>query len=93
MNPSSETQGLLAGTMRCSGEKLLQVTLLPSYTTQFSSSINLAAWPVQWGDCCGKFQKKAKEITRLNMHGANTSHIADGFLVWPDSKKRYTHRN
>ena len=35
-----------------------RVTLSPSYTKQFSSSIDLVAWPVQRGDCRGKFQKK-----------------------------------
>ena len=35
-----------------------RVTLPPSYTKQFSSSIDLAAWPVQRGECRGKFQKK-----------------------------------
>ena len=54
-----------------------RVTLSPSYTKQFSSSIDLVAWPVQRGDCRGKFQKKifneAEEITRLNMGlGTNT---------------------
>ena len=47
------------------------VTLSPSYTKQFSSSIDLVAWSVQRGDCRGKFQEKifneAEEITRLNM--------------------------
>ena len=35
-----------------------RVTLSPTYTKQFSSSIDLVAWPMQQGDCCGKFQKK-----------------------------------
>ena len=95
---SSETQGLLAGTMqhfwakvyfrsRRTGNLFLpnqfqkwsnsvsligqkknfsaqsamtssRVTLSPSYTKQFSSSINLVAWPVQREDCRGEFQKK-----------------------------------
>ena len=96
MQTSSETQGLLAGTMRyfpakvyfkswrAPGNLLLpnqfqkwsnsvpligqknifsgqsarissRITLSPSYTKKFSSSIDLAAWPVQRGDCRGKF--------------------------------------
>ena len=54
-----------------------RVTLSPSYTKQFSLSIDLVAWPVKRGNCRGKFQKKifseAEEITRLNMGlGTNT---------------------
>ena len=32
-----------------------RVTLSPSYTTQFSSSIDLVAWPVQREGCLGEF--------------------------------------
>ena len=51
------------------------VTLSPSYTKQFSSSINLVAWPLQREGCRGEFQKKifneAKEIASLNMGARN----------------------
>ena len=46
-----------------------RVTLPLSYTKQFSSSIDLVAWPVQRQDCRGEFQKKifneAEEIATL----------------------------
>ena len=35
-----------------------RVTLSPSYTKQFSSSIDLVAWPVQRESCRREFQKK-----------------------------------
>ena len=35
-----------------------RVTLSLSYTKQFSSSIDLVAWPVQREGCRGEFQKK-----------------------------------
>ena len=35
-----------------------RVTLSPSYTKLFSSSIDLVAWPVQREGCRGEFQKK-----------------------------------
>ena len=45
-----------------------RVTLSPSYTKQFSSSIDLVAWPVRRGGCRGEFQKRifneAEEIAR-----------------------------
>ena len=48
-----------------------RVTLSLSYTKQFSSSIDLVAWPVQREGCRGEFQKKifneAEEIASLNM--------------------------
>ena len=54
-----------------SGRTSSQVTLSPSYTKQFPSSIDQVAWPVQREDCRGKFQKKifneAEEIASLNM--------------------------
>ena len=60
-----------------------RVTLSFSYTKQFSSSIDLVAWPVQRGDCRGKFQKKifneAEEITRLNI-GARNQYSSINFL-------------
>ena len=95
LRPSSETQGLLAGTMRYFRAKVYfrcweliltepvpevvefhsadwaeiyfsaqpaksssRATLSPSYTKQFSSSIDLVAWPVQREGCRGEFQKK-----------------------------------
>ena len=43
-----------------------RVTLSPSFKKQFSSSIDLIAWPVQRGDCRGKFQKKNIQRSRGN---------------------------
>ena len=43
-----------------------RVTPSPSYTKQFSSSIDLVAWPVQRGDRRGKFQKKNINRSRGN---------------------------
>ena len=34
-----------------------RVTLSPSYTKGFSSSIDLVVWPVQREDCCGEIQR------------------------------------
>ena len=53
-----------------------RVTQSPSYTKQFSSSIDLVAWPVQREGCRGEFQKKKKfnevgEIASLNMAARN----------------------
>ena len=52
-----------------------RVTLSPSYTKQFSSSIDLVAWPVQREGCRGEFQKKifneVEEIASLNMWARN----------------------
>ena len=60
-----------------------RVTLLPSYMKQFSSSIDLVAWPVQREGCRGEFQKKkineAKEIASLNM-GARNQYSSINFL-------------
>ena len=54
-----------------SGRTSSRVILSPSYTKQFSSSIDQVAWPVQREDCRRKFQKKifneAGEIASLNM--------------------------
>ena len=117
---SSETKGLVAGTMRYFRAKVYfkswrapgnlflpnqfqkwsnsvrwlgrktffwrsssRVTLSPSYTKQFSSSIDLVAWPAQREDCRGEFQKKifneAEEITSLNM-GARNQYSSINFL-------------
>ena len=53
-----------------------RVTQSPSYTKQFSSSIDLLAWPVQREGCRGEFQKKkifneVGEIASLNMAARN----------------------
>ena len=121
---SSETQGLLAETMRCFWAKVYfkcwiapgnlflpkqfqkrsnsvpligqknissaqlarsssRVTLSPSYTKQFSSSIDVVAWPVQREGCRGEFQKKifneAEEIASLNMR-ARSQYSSINFL-------------
>ena len=49
-----------------------RVTLSPSYTKLFSSSVDLVAWPVQREGCRGEFQKKkifneVEEIASLSM--------------------------
>ena len=48
-----------------------RVTLSFSYTKQFSSSIDLVAWPAQRDGCRGEFQKKifneAEEIASLKV--------------------------
>ena len=50
-------------------------TLSLSYTKQFSSSIDLVAWPVQREGCRGEFQKKifneVEEIASLSMWARN----------------------
>ena len=60
-----------------------RVTLLPSYTKQFSSSIYLVGWPVQREGCRGEFQKKkfneAEEIASVNM-GARNQYSSINFL-------------
>ena len=60
-----------------------RVTLSLSYTKQFSSSIDLVAWPVQRDGCRGEFQKKilneAEEIASLNM-GARKQYSSINFL-------------
>ena len=43
-----------------------RVTLSLSYTKQFSSSIDLVAWPVQREGCRGEFQKKNIQRSRGN---------------------------
>ena len=43
-----------------------RVTQSPSYTKQFSSSIDLVAWPVQREGCRGEFQKKKIQRSRGN---------------------------
>ena len=52
-----------------------RVTLLPSYTKQFSSLTDLVAWRVQREGFCEEFQKKifngAEEIASLNMGAGN----------------------
>ena len=54
-----------------SARRSSRVTLSLSYTKQFSSSIDLVAWPVQREGCRGEFQIKifneAEEIASLNM--------------------------
>ena len=61
-----------------------RVTLSLSYTKQFSSSIDLVAWPVQRQGCRGEFQKKifkeAEEIASLNMGGRNQYYTSVNFL-------------
>ena len=58
-----------------SGRSSSRVTLSLSYTKQFSSSIDLVAWPVQRQGCREEFQKKkineAKEIASLNIGARN----------------------
>ena len=65
-----------------SGRTSSRVTLSPSYTKQFSSSIDQVAWPVQREDCRGKFQKKifneAEEIASVNM-GLGTTILSSIF--------------
>ena len=60
-----------------------RVTLSPSYTKQFSSSIDLVTWPVQREGCRGEFQKKkfneVGEIASLNM-GARNQYSSINFL-------------
>ena len=60
-----------------------RVTLSPPYTKQFSSSIDLVAWPLQREGCRGEFQEKifdeAEEIARLNM-GAKNQYSSINFL-------------
>ena len=60
-----------------------RVTESPSYTKQFSSSIDLVAWPVQREGCRGEFQKKkfneVGEIASLNM-GARNQYSSINFL-------------
>ena len=52
-----------------------RVTLSPSYTKLFSSSIDLVAWPEQREGCRGEFQKKifneVEEIASLSMWARN----------------------
>ena len=59
------------------------VTLPPSYTKQFSLSIDLVAWPVQREGGRGEFQKKkfneAEEIASVNM-GARNQYSSINFL-------------
>ena len=50
-----------------SAMKSSRVTLSPSYTKQFFSTIDLVAWSVQREDCCGRFQKK-KYIQRSRVN-------------------------
>ena len=61
-----------------------RVTLSTTYTKQFSLSIDPVVWPLQRGDCRGKFQKKifneAEEITSLNM-GLGTKTLPSIFSV------------
>ena len=64
-----------------------RVTLSLSYTKQFSSSIDLVAWPVQREGCRGEFQKKifneAEEIVSLNIRARNqysSVNFLDGFI-------------
>ena len=61
-----------------------QVTLTLSYTNQFSSWIELVAWPVQREGRRGEFQKRifneAEEIASLNM-GARNQYCSVNFLV------------
>ena len=62
-----------------------RVTLSPSYTKQFSSSIDLLAWPVQRNGkvVVESFRKKifneAEEIASLNM-GARKQYCSINFL-------------
>ena len=61
-----------------------RATLSLSYTKQFSSSIDLVAWPVQREGCRGEFQKKkklneAEEIASHNM-GARNRYSSVNFL-------------
>ena len=60
-----------------------RVTLSLSYTKQFSSSIDLVAWPVQREGYRGEFQKRvfneAEEIASLNM-GARNQYFSINFL-------------
>ena len=60
-----------------------RVTLSLSYTKQFSSSIDLVAWPVQREGCRREFQKKlfneAEEIASLNM-GVRNQYSSINFL-------------
>ena len=61
-----------------------RVTLSPSYTKYFSSSIDLAACPLQREDCRGGFQKnkylhEAEKIASLNM-GARNQYPSIDFL-------------
>ena len=61
-----------------------RVTLSPSYTKQFSSSIDLLAWPVQREGFRGEFQKKmfneAEEIACLYNMGARNQYSSINFL-------------
>ena len=69
-----------------------RVTLSLSYTKQFSSSIDLVAWPVQREGCRGEFQKKifneAEEIASLDMGAKNqySSINIDRKFLWAISK-------
>ena len=60
-----------------------RVTPSLSYTKQFSSSIDLVAWPVQREGCRGGFQKRvfneAEKIASLNM-GARNQYSSINFL-------------
>ena len=71
-----------------------RVTLSPSYTKWFSSSIELVAWPVQREDCRGEFQKKkkfngAEEIANLDM-GARNQYSSINFLGGFNIERYYT---
>ena len=70
-----------------------QVTLSPSYTKQFSSSIDLVAWPLQREGCRGEFQKKifneTEEIASVNM-GARNQYSSINFLGRFIESRSYT---
>ena len=63
------------------------VTLSPSYTRQFSSSIDPVAWPVQRDGCSGEFQKKVfnqdEKMASFNMGARNqysSINVLGGFI-------------
>ena len=73
-----------------------RVTLSPSYTKQFSSSIDLLAWPVQRNKVVVEsFRKKifneAEEIASLKMGARNQSSETQGrlLLAGVDDNMRY----
>ena len=59
-----------------------RVTLSPSYTKLFSSSIDLVAWPVQREGCRGEFQKKyINEVEEIaNLMWARNQNSSINFL-------------
>ena len=67
-----------------------RVTLSPSYTKLFSSSIGLVAWPVQREGCRGEFQKK-KYLTKSRKSQASICGLGINTLpsIFPGIYRKY----